>query len=216
MPVRERTPRSRKRSERPILLPGGDSGSPLTQSNRRGSLNNRLASSSSEELQPRPKEKRDDTSRRGTTTARTKKDERNNVRRCARGLKFTRFLGYHSTRESSLCNLSTGAQLMLNDKTERNPRKSGEWCVGPTKKPSKNAASKDTANCKAPSYRKLPSTRPKNARRIARMSPSLPSYRYERIAHRMRVPSSLGGSGSSSSCLLRRFRLSVASIVLRR
>lgn len=59
MPVRERTWRSRKRSERPILLPGGDSGSPLTQSNRRGSLNNRLASSSSEELQPRPKKKKE-------------------------------------------------------------------------------------------------------------------------------------------------------------
>lgn len=59
VPVRERTRRGRKRSERPILLPGGDSGSPLTQSNRRGSLNNRLASSSSEELQPRPKERRE-------------------------------------------------------------------------------------------------------------------------------------------------------------
>lgn len=42
----ERPRGGRKRGERPILLPGGDSGSPLAQSNRRGSLNNRLASGS--------------------------------------------------------------------------------------------------------------------------------------------------------------------------
>lgn len=54
------TERQEKKSERPILLSGGDSGSPLTQSNRRGSLNNRFASSSSEELQPpRPKKKKE-------------------------------------------------------------------------------------------------------------------------------------------------------------
>lgn len=64
VPVRERTWRGRERSERPILLPGGDSGSPLTQSNRQGSLNNRLASSSSEELQPRLKEKKETIYRR--------------------------------------------------------------------------------------------------------------------------------------------------------
>lgn len=73
--ARKDTERQEKKSERPILLSGGDSGSPLTQSNRRGSLNNRFASSSSEELQPpRPKKKKKTiSSERGSAA---KEDER--------------------------------------------------------------------------------------------------------------------------------------------
>jgi len=84
---------------------------------------------------------------------------------------------------------------MLNDKTEGSPLVTGAW--DRRRSPGKNAASMDTANCKAPSYRKLPSTRPKNAHRIARTSPSsflsLPSVLPVGYA----LPS-LGGSGSPS------------------
>lgn len=206
------TKKQEKKWERPILLSGGDSGSPLTQSNRRGSLNNRFASSSSEELQPlpRPKKKKETIHRE---RLRRERRRENNVRRRAawNSLVFSDTI----LHEDPLCNLSTGAQLMLNDKTERNLRKSDEWCVGPTEKPCKNAASEDTANCKAPSYRKLPSTRPKNARRIVPMNPSSFLPLRARIAHRMRSLVLGRIRFILLSYLRRRSRLSVASIVPR-
>lgn len=105
----ERTRRSGKRSERerPILLPGGDSGSPLAQSNRCGSLNNRLASVAASPRREAATAPEGRSERRRyieeVTCAKEEERRRRNERQTSRGdLKFIRFLGYHSARGSSL------------------------------------------------------------------------------------------------------------------